>query len=408
MAQATGNYLYAEHSAGSTAVISIDPVLPKQGDPFTIKITGQWRDRCIPDQREATYRFSSHDQWSIVVETVTDDDEDCSTEFEPTAFELSIPIESDDWDVFFDGKRAIDILFAVDVPNYSRRAYWEREFDLILGLHEIPPQLYSGFWISEGTPYQGILLQQQGNTVVFYELRYNRVSGEPNWHYASGEFHGNSLNGIAYLINWLSPVYGMNPEYNGFAPWFAPILVQPKEEELLFDPSSSGLKMWGINHISGFVGLANGLERAVRYSYKPWVFGLSEIQLPPVVPDMVGPWDLYGFNGQQLERSYQIEFRTGTKVGDDLYRFSSLDNEWVMDCQVDLSGEGGCNLGNERLGLGFKYTLNRDRNHEDFFYGLRFNGNYATAPLEYTNSAEPDLTGVLLRSGLHLPVLDLQ
>jgi len=248
--------------------------------------------------------------------------------------------------------------------------------------------------------------------VVFLELTFNRTSGEPNWLYASGNFHGNSLNGVAYLVNWLSPVEGatqgwkINPDLNpSIIPYIR--LVQPEQQDLTFDPSSAGISVRGVNRIQAYVGLhdVDGVPQPVYHTYKRWVFALDDVQLPPVVPDMTGVWDLYGFNGQKLEQAHQIKFGAGTKVGDDLYRFTSAENEWVLDCQINLNGEGDCTLANEGFGLSMNYYL--DKTPFDSSLGY-FNGNYAKAPIVNSNSAGPDQTGILLRSGVYLPVLDLQ
>ncbi len=67
-----------------------------------------------------------------------------------------------------------------------------------------------------------------------------------------------------------------------------------------------------------------------------------------------------------------------------------------MDCWVNSDGVGICNLINEDLGITMDYDL------------LDFNGNYAKAPLVYSNTEGITQTGILLRAGFHLPVLDLQ
>lgn len=401
-------------SAGSTAVISIEPVLPREGEPFTINFTGQWRNSCIPSQSELTYEmfnFTERDRpeikgMSFRVKTTLDRTNYCGGEFNPTTYHLSVPVQS------LDGNAVNVFLDIADPQDSGNRFYWKRRFDLILGLHEIPPRLGSGNWLSEDTPYQGLLIQQQGTTMVFHEFTYNRTSGEPNWLYATGKFQGNTLNGVAYLVNWLSPVEGAtqgaknNPDLEPNL-LFYNRLVQPKREKLIFDPSSAGIRVRGVNRIEAFLGLhdVEGEPKPVYHTYKRWVFALDDVQLPPVVPDMIGLWDLYGFNGQKLEQAHQIEFRAGSKVGSDLYRFTSADDAWVLDCQINLDGEGDCTLVNEGFGLSMNYYL--DKTPYDSSLGY-FNGNYAKAPIVNSNTVEPDQTGILLRSGLHLPVLDLQ
>jgi len=133
-------------------------------------------------------------------------------------------------------------------------------------------------------------------------------------------------------------------------------------------------------------------------TYKRYVFQLDDNQLPVVVPNMAGKWNLYAFDNQNLEASFLIEFRAATKSDRGLgwYRFESLDDQWVLDCWVNIDGIGSCNLINEDLGITMDYDL------------LDFNGNYAKAPLLTTNPEESTQTGILLRAGFHLPVLDFQ
>ncbi len=209
---------------GSTATIFLEPVLPKRGEPFTINVTGQWKDKCIPFQE--TVNIVPLDDYfhpgTIAILATPDHTNDCGEGFEPTDYHLSIHVQGTDWELFYDDQKFNDqapvtVQLAVYDPligkDFQGTTYWSKDFDLNYGLHTIPPRLRSGYWVSTGTPNQGLLIQQQGNTAVFYELKYNRISGEPNWHYADGRFDGNSLNGVAYLVNWLSPVDGINPAY---------------------------------------------------------------------------------------------------------------------------------------------------------------------------------------------------
>ncbi len=398
-------------SPASTATISIDPVLPKQGESFTINVTGQWRNRCIPDQSELTYETHEFTELArpglrgvrFKLKTTLQNANECGGEFEPSAYELSVPVQSTDWDVL---RVSVEIN---ESPDVDRSFNWSRAFDLVLGTHAINPRLESGYWVSDETPYQGLLIQQQGDTVVFYDMTYNRTSGEPNWIYADGVFHGNSLNGVGYLVNWLSPVEGATLGFKGnpgeLVPYYR--LVQPEGQELTFDATSAGITVQGVNRVNAFVGLhdVDGEPQAVYHTYKPWVFRLDNSQFPPVVPDMTGVWNLHGFNGQMLEQSHSFNINAGTKTGNDEYRFTSVGEEWLLECQINLHGEGDCTLINDILGLTMNYYLYQSPPDPNLDY---FNGNYTKAPLVNSNSEVPDQTGILLRSGVHLPVLDLQ
>jgi len=401
----------ARTQPGSTAMISIDPVLPRQDEPFTVNVSGFWGNPCIPEQSDVTYRISDFINHNRLYFTVTQNlTEDCSDRIEPTPFELSITIQDSERELI-DNSKGFLVSFRViesQTEFSAEDSYWSRIFDLTLGLHEIPPWLGSGYWLSDGAPYQGLLIQQQGNSVVFYELAYNRVSGEPNWHYATGKFDGSTLNGVAYLVSWLSPVDGINPEYGlGLATPFPNLLIQPTREELLFKASSASLSVYGVNHVRSFLQYVD--EAGIpNYNYKRWVFGLDDARLPPVVPDMVGQWALYGFTGQELKQSYEIEFGAGIKAGDDLYHFSSTNDEWIMECQVNLGGAGGCTLINGGLGLAMTYDLDSYPYDHANLFNTHFNGNYAKAPLVNSINTDPDQVGILLKSGLRLPVLDLE
>lgn len=408
-------------SPGSTAIISIDPVLPKQGVSFTVNVNGQWRNSCIPSQNDLTFdidRYRDLDRREVRVvirlKTTLDQSNACGDEFNPTDYHLSVRVKGIDWNVVGDWsatKVALEI--TRDPENSSDYIYWERIFDLVLGSHEISPRLGSGYWISEDLPYQSLVIQQQSNTVVFYELTYNRSSGEPNWIYADGQFSGNSISGVSYLINWLSPVEGATQEW-GHVPGRSPLvitsyntLVQPESEDLAFSPSSAGLSVRGINRLRAFVGLHDlkGELQPVYHDYKRWIFATNDVELPAMVPDMIGDWNLYGFKEQKLKQSHQIKFTAGTKVGDDLYRFKSLGGKWVLDCQINLNGEGDCTLVNEGRGLSMNYYLDKTPYSPSLEF---FNGNFAKAPLINSKSIVPEQTGILIRSGVRLPVLDLE
>ena len=123
-------------SPASTAVISIDPVLPEQGESFTINVTGQWRNRCIPDQSELTYETYEFTETArpglrgvrFQLKTTLVDANECRGEFEPTAYELSVPVQSTDWDTL---SVTVDIK---ESPDVERHVYWRRSFDLVLVL----------------------------------------------------------------------------------------------------------------------------------------------------------------------------------------------------------------------------------------------------------------------------------
>ena len=375
---------------GSTAVISLDPVIPKRGEPFTINISGQWETHCVPDQEGVVIEYREQSILITLNFVVGTQQEECGDVFEPTPYSLSVTIPDVAWE-HIDENLPLEIVLR-DAQEFLAFSWWRRSFDLIWGLHEIPPRLGSGFWISEETPFQGLLVQQQESTVVLYELKYDRQNGEPNWHMADARFHGNAANGVAYLVSWLQPedkLLQWTPEF----PYRR--LPQPETEDMHFEANSAGIVVEGVNRIKVFVGKSETYFPISHY-YKRWVFALGSQQLPPVVPDMSGRWKLYGFDGQQLKQSFEFEFKTGTRLENGLYQYSSIDDGWNLDCTVNLDGEGGCSLVSAEQGLKMNYDL------------LEFNGNLAKGLLNSIESQYPGQTGILLRSVFQLPVLEFQ
>ncbi len=409
---------------GSTAVISIDPVLPIPGEPVTINVTGVWKNRCIPDQDSLTYTTSESSFWEdpeivqfrYFISATLDTSINCVpggglTPWNiPTPYKLSLTVPGSDRDELLVG-----VAITGPLPgNKHGHMSWSRVFDLVLGLHEIHPRLHSGYWLSEKTPYQALLIEQQGSTVVFHELTYDRTTGSPKWLYADGKFQGNTLNGVAYRIHWLSPVPGARTSVTRGPRGtleFERRLVQPEKQDLKFNATSAEIRVGGVNSIGAYLGL-HDLDDEPRHrifhGYRPWVFDLDDVKLPSIVPKMTGPWTLYGFDGQHLEQSHQIEFHTGTRVGKDLYRFSSSNGKWVLDCPITIQGEGACTLENKSVGLTMHYNLYNVHAVNHYHWGPQFNGNFAKAPLVNSNGDTADQTGVLLRSGLRLPVFDVQ
>ena len=365
--------------SGSTLIISLDPPLPRRGEPFTIKATGIWINRCIAEYEDFEVRLS--DRRIFLDSTPTYEVPGCRSispqpevGYGPTPFTRSVVIPSSAWE-FIDEKKPLTVGLTL-LPSMFFPHYWVREFDLSWGLHEIPPQIGQGHWISDQRPFQGLNVEQQSDTVLVYKLDYGRYDGQPTWLMGHAEFHGDITHGVASHVSWLNPSSD-----------------QPKEDEMSFTPGSFGIAVEGVNQIKVDFGVT------FKYiTYKRYVFRLADNQLPVVIPDMVGQWNIYAFDDQNLEASFLIEFRAATKSEKGLgwYRFKSIDDQWVLDCWANLDGVGTCNLTNEDLGITMSYDL------------LDFNGNYAKAPLLTSNTDETTQTGILLRTGFHLPVLDFQ
>ncbi|MDX2416616.1 MAG: hypothetical protein QNK19_04055 [Xanthomonadales bacterium] len=362
-------------TAGSTVIISLDPPLPRRGESFTIEISGTWRCPSITRLGNLDVDLDDFDSvnqriWIVGSSTYVR----CEDEYEPTPFSKSAVFPSSAWE-HIDEKQQLKVHLRL-VSQLISVHDWLREFDLIWGLHEIPPQIGSGHWISDQRPFQGINVEQQGDTVLLYKLAYDTNDGEPRWLMGNAGFHGDVTHGVTHYVSWLNPSRD-----------------QPKEDEMSFTKGSFGIEVAGVNQI--YVNFAANYRAE---TYKRYVFRLADNQLPVVVPDMAGRWNLYAFDNQNLEASYLIEFRAATKSERGLwwYRFNSIDDQWVLECWVNLDGVGICDLTNEDLGITMSYNL------------LDFNGNYAKAPVLTSNPEETSQTGILLRDGFHLPVLDFQ
>ena len=384
-----GSQWSEEMAAGSTVIISLDPPLPRRGESFTIEVSGTWRNPCVArlanlnvdlDGLESAFYLPIGIEQLIRVWTYPPY---CpGDEYEPTPFTRSAVIPSSAWE-HIDEKKPLSVelsISAIAVPHS-----WYREFDLSWGLHEIPPQLGHGYWISDQRPFQGLNIEQQSDTVVLFKLGYHTGDGEPSWRMANARFHGDVTHGVAYHVRWLNPsneFYGLKSVRD---------YVQPKEDEMSFTHRTFGIDVEGVNRIKVFFG-----RTYINKTYKRYVFRLADNQLPVVIPDMVGKWNLYAFDNQNLEESFLVEFRAATKIENGLYRFKSIDDQWVLDCRANFDGVGDCDLANEDLGKTMSYDL------------LDFNGNYATAPLVTLNTVETTRSGILLRAGFRLPVLDFQ
>ena len=201
----------------------------------------------------------------------------------------------------------------------------------------------------------------------------------------NASFHGDVTHGVLHHVSWLNPKREYDRE--------ARDRVQPIEDEMSFNRSLFGIDVEGVNQIHVAFGV-----NASAQTYKRYVFRSADNQLPVVIPDMAGRWNLYAFDNQTLEASYPVEFRatSRTEKGLGWYPFKSIDDQWLMNCWANLDGVGTCILTNEDLGITMSYDL------------VDFNGNYAKAPLLTSDTDETTQTGILLRAGFHLPVLDFQ
>jgi len=384
-----GSPFYPHLTAGTRVIISLEPSLPRRGESFIIDVSGIWRNPCIAGSEDLTFsRLRQLDRPELqIIRVHTNFPSVCGDKYEPTPFTRSVVIPGSAWESI---DEKIPLLVNLGIGDFAAPHDWYRKFDLSWGLHEIPPQIGQGHWISDERPFQGLNIEQQGDTVLVYELGYHGDDGEPLWLMGNARFHGNVTHGVRYYVRWLNPTDEWDFETRDY--------VQPKADEMSFTESSFNIEAVGVNQLilTGLHGEPTNKKESP--TYKRYVFGLADNQLPVVVPNMAGQWNLYAFDNQDLEASFLIEFRAATKSDRGLrwYRFNSIDDQWVLECWVNLDGVGTCDLINEDLGITMSYTL------------LDFNGNYAKAPLLTTKPEETTQTGILLRAGFHLPVLDFQ
>jgi len=366
---------------GSRVIISLDPTLPRRGESFKVVVSGTWPNRCTDMIKSLYYsRYFQEGQYIVVGAPSLgySSTQTCGEEYEPTHFSSSVEIPGSVWE-FIDEKKPFNVFLQL-TPQLVDPYKWSREFDLSWGLHEIPPRIGQGHWVSEQRPFQGLNVEQQGDTVLLYQLSYYTDDGKSSWRMGDATFHGDITNGIAYDVSLLNFTEGYDSILHD--------LEHLEEDDLSIDHWSFGIDVEGVNQIKVYF-IAN--NQAV--TYKRYVFRLADNQLPVVVPDMAGKWNLYAFDNQNLEQAFPIEFRAAVKTGDGLYRFKSIDDQWILDCWVNLDGVGSCDLSNEASGIKMTYDL------------LDFNGNYAKAPLTSSDSLATQ-TGILLRDGFRLPVLD--
>jgi len=374
--------------SGSTLIISLDPPLPRAGEAFTIKVTGVWKHHCIAVYEDFDVRLK--EQYIYLDSSPIYDIPGCVNssplpgyEWEPTPFTRSVVIPNSAWESI-DEKKPLNVRVSL-LPSWLMPHDWWRQFDLNWGLHEIPPQIGSGHWISDQRPFQGINVEQQGDTVLLYRLAYSTSDGEPSWLMGNASFHGDVTHGVTHHVSWLNPTGEYDRETRDD--------VQPIEDDMSFTKGSFAIGVAGVNQIY----VAFGVNRRAQ-TYKRYVFRSADNQLPVVIPDMAGRWDLYAFDNKTLEASYPVEFRASSRTEKGLgwYPFKSIDDQWLMNCWANLDGVGTCILTNEDLGITMSYDL------------VDFNGNYAKAPLVHSSVEQAAQTGILLRAGFHLPVLDFQ
>jgi hypothetical protein len=259
----------------------------------------------------------------------------------------------------------------------------EQVFDMRLGTHEVPAFLGAGFWISDAHPFEGVMIEQQGERVLFYGLAYDRDTstadaGEPVWRMVSGEMYGDSTLGRSYRYDW--PVGGdLPPEDN------------PAHDDLLTFNESGAIIVDDYNHLRIFTQLEEGIF--ARYSdFYRFTFGAGQDRLPVYVPPLGGRWTLHGFENQQSVFTAELDLLEGESPAANQYRFDSAAGDWFVICTMDSSQIGECTVERSSDGAKFNFTT------------ASFQGNLARGALQTENDAS--LNGILLRHPWTLPVLE--
>jgi hypothetical protein len=364
--------------------IRIDPLLPVPGEGFTVRLTGSWPEVNSDDACFAPLELSDvivyPGNFVKITSLPQQDSSYCNKP--PANWSFDVPIPAGAWDAVDENGHLLIGHSLFRGINMLTDIY--QVFDMRLGTHVVPAFIGSGFWVSEELPFEGVLIEQQGDRVLFYGLEYDRDAnlgddGEPVWQLVAGEMYGNSALGRAYRYDW--------PFDENNLP-----LEKLTEMELLTVNDSGSIIVDDYNHIRVFTKVTGNL--GVYHNYHRVAFGVDKGRLPNYVPPLDGRWTLYGFDGQNSVFTSDLELLEGSTESANQYRFASSSGEWLGNCSVIPPGTGDCNI--ERVSDGVKFEFNV----------TTFQGNLARGRLSVSD--DPDSDGVLVRNPWRLPVLDLQ
>jgi len=363
--------------------IRLEPRLPVSGESFTVNLAGSWPainpgGVCRPPldiSQVIVY------PGSVVITSLPQQDP-AYCDQPPASWDIDVTIPAEAWDAVNDeGYLVIEHqLFS----GINMLTGIDQVFDMRLGTHEVPAFIGSGFWISPDLPNEGILIEQQGNRMLFYGLGYDRDAnlnneGEPVWQLVAGEMYGDSTMGRSYRFDW--------PFDDNNMP-----LEKPTEMELITENDAGAIIVNDYNHIRVFTQVSG--VRGLYHDYNRIYFGLDNSRLPNYVAPLQGRWNLYGFDGQDAVFTSTLEFNQGSSEGSNQYLFTSSDGDWTAKCTIVFPGTGDCTI--ERASDGAKLE----------FPMTGFQGNLARGSL---GAGElQGLDGVLVRDPWKLPVLDIQ
>jgi len=361
--------------------IRIEPRLPASGQKFTARLTGNWpekdpRGHCWGPLEVSAVEVHAGNRVQLKT-NMLDNTSNCDEP--PAKWSLEVEIPATAWTAV--DEQGFLVIENLLYSGINMLTGVQQVFDLRLGTHEVPAFLGSGIWVSPERPFEGLMVEQQGNRVLFYSLGYDRDTslgdeGEPVWQMVSGEMYGNSALGRSYRYDW-PVVDGLPPE------------DPPRHDQILTVNDSGSIIVSDYNHIQVFTEIEN--EEFEQYkNYHRLVFGLDASRIPVYVPPLAGRWTLHGFVGQVAEFTASLELGQGQSPAPDHYLFKSTDGDWSASCNVTPPGTGECRF--ERLSDGtfFQFPLSL------------FQGNLARGNLQSTDGGALD--GVLVRQPWELPV----
>ncbi|MEE4172755.1 MAG: hypothetical protein V2I57_00705 [Xanthomonadales bacterium] len=389
---------------GTALTLDLEPPLPVRGEAFQIIVSGVANRVCPPINFDvATAAFvenSDFDSPSLrisadnrVCETRPDGTTQCGNFGEncdladlPIAFSEALDVPVEFWNTLPVEADALTLHLVVSTGMQqlgsnppvldTTTAMWTREVDLLRGTHVIQPKLEAGLFVSDDHPREGVLVQQQGDRVVFYELTYGpelNASGDAfaSWRYADATLSGNSGNGVYLKLS----------------------RPHPEMPDVIFETyTSSSIIVDDINQLRLLFDAAPrdpGVEMPYSF-WRRWSFNQQSTQRPVLFPDFSGSWNLLRFAGATELAREPLTFDEGKRVGAERWQFQEIGAGGFMTCEVNSLGRGSCELSLEDSGAAAVFPIEG------------FNGNLAEGlflPLDGAN----DDAALLLRQPLELP-----
>lgn len=372
---------------GTVLEIDLVPQKPAPGAPFAIVVSGIATEYCpLQNYQRRDARpdgvliYAEYESCEVLPGGELECSLSCELEDLPLEFEERIEVPASFWDdieVSSDFEITVGTITEGDpVEGRQKGAFWRRSFDLLRGTHAIPPRLDSGFWVRDDLQSEGLLIQQQGDTVVFYDLSYGpettvQDNAVGTWLYSSAVFHGDSSNGLAIKVAKPDPGQG-DVEFE-----------EERSSSIIVDGYNQVQAMFDARELSD----SEELEHA---PYRRWQFNRTTFDRPAVIPDFSGGWTVYRFNGAEELDRLTIRLDEGSFLDTDRWQFPALDTEQRLICKVNNRGAGRCQLSQ----LDSEETL--------WFEMIDFNGNVAIGEFRDESDEFVD-DAVFLREGFELP-----